>query len=860
MDRRGFLRGAGTAGALSLLPPSLVRAWARARPAGGLEQVEHVVILMQENRSLDHYYGTFPGVRGYADLNALQLPSGRSVFHQPHGDGFVLPFATELENLDGCDHSAYGGHRAVADGRWDGWIAAKGAGTMAGYRRRSLEFYHQLAAAFTVCDRNHCSFNGATDPNRLFLFTGAARNPFAIENVASTLQQQLYATPEVTRWTDSLPETAVADVFADALLGVSATSEPVVAGVSQALGLATSQLMFSNAALRTPEGRDLLREAITGLRWSTYAERLQAAGVGWRVYQEWDNYGDNSLEYFATFRAAARNALRYTDSGGGTPFRTFYSYYRALLGAPQLADGYERALRRGLDELADGERALVERGLLRAPEGQVARSFRADVEGGRLPAVSWIVLPEAQSEHPVYGPRNGQAVVRELLAAVSDNREVWDRTVVILNYDENDGFFDHVPAPVPPPGTPDEFLYGYNLGLGARVPLLVVSPWSKQQVCSELFDHTSVLRFLERVTGVEEPEISAWRRELCGDLTSVLDFASAAAPVLPAAAPAAPQPSSGAPQAVPAEQRLPQQDSGSAARVPLPYRLGARARGQRGAGTLTVTLGNRGTACTHYTVHPNAFAENFTPERFDVGAGGEVARDFPAPGGRYDYSVYGADGFQRRWAGDLCAPGGALEVDAAAAVSGSRTVEFAFANTGSAAAEFVVVANAYRADGPWRVRVPAGEARGWTLDCAGDDVGAGWYDLSVTCDVDAGFLRRARGFVETGARGRTADDAAPFDRLLLDRSMYEAGRALVVSYALAEAADGHRLAVYPDPGATVWQPPATPPLRTLPLPAGVLRAEAVLPVEGALPAGAYVLHHLNDAGRSLAHPVRFRVL
>lgn len=858
MDRRSFLRGAATAGALSLLPPSLLRAWAEAAPAGGLEQVEHVVVLMQENRSLDHYYGSLAGVRGYADLNAVQLPSGRSVFHQPDGNGYVLPFSTDLENLAGCDHSAYGGHRAAAEGRWDGWIGAKGSGSMVGYERRSLEFYHQLAEAFTICDRNHCSFNGATDPNRLFLFSGAARNPYAVENVASILQQQLYGTAEVTRWMDEQPMGAVVDLLARAMQGVAAGPEPVTRAVSQVLGVPIPQLIYTDAALRSPEGRALLEEAITGLRWSTYAERLQQAGVEWRVYQEWDNYGDNSLEYFAVFRAAARKALRYTDGGNGTPFATFYGYYQKLLADPGLAPAYERALGRGLAELSGTERALVERGLLRAPEGTVAQSFRADIEGGRLPKVSWIVLPEALSEHPVYGPRNGQAVVHDLLAALSDNRAVWDRTVVILNYDENDGYFDHVPGPIPPPDTADEFLYGYNFGLGARVPLLVVSPWSKRQVCSELFDHTSVLRFLERVTGVEEPNISTWRREMCGDLTSVLDFSSVTAPVLPAAQPHAPQSSSGAPQAVPAVQALPAQAAGSAPRVPLPYRPHAMARQK--PGMITLTMANRGTAYTHFTVHPNAFAENFTPDRFDLGPSGEVTKDFAVSGGRYDYSVYGIDGFQRRFAGDLGAPGGSLEVVATSAVTGSRTVEVTFANTGSVPAAFTVASNAYRADGPWQVAVPAGQARGWTLSIDAPDEGAGWYDLSIAVDIDPGFLRRARGFVETGARGITADDAAPFDRLLLDRSIYEAGRDLVVTYALVHPSAVHKLSVFADPGSYHAQPPSTPALCALDLPAGITRDEVVLPVAGALPSGAYVLHHLDPAGRALAHPVRFRVL
>src|SRR5262249_44442437 len=67
---------------------------------------------------------------------------------------------------------------------------------------------------------------------------------------------------------------------------------------------------------------------------------------------------------------------------------------------------------------------------------------------------------------------------------------------------------------------------GKPYGLGPRVPMYVISPWSKGGwVSSQVFDHTSVIRFLERRFGVEEPNITAWRRAVCGDLTSAFNFA-----------------------------------------------------------------------------------------------------------------------------------------------------------------------------------------------------------------------------------------------------------------------------------------------------------------------------------------------
>jgi phospholipase C len=112
---------------------------------------------------------------------------------------------------------------------------------------------------------------------------------------------------------------------------------------------------------------------------------------------------------------------------------------------------------------------------------------------------------------------------------------VWAKTVFILSYDENDGLFDHVLPPTPPAGTPGEFVDGVSptgvqgnglpTGLGFRVPCVVISPWTVGGwVNSELSDHTSQLRFLERITGVQETNITDWRRRTVGDLTSVFRF------------------------------------------------------------------------------------------------------------------------------------------------------------------------------------------------------------------------------------------------------------------------------------------------------------------------------------------------
>ena len=160
------------------------------------------------------------------------------------------------------------------------------------------------------------------------------------------------------------------------------------------------------------------------------------------------------------------------------------------------------------------------------PEGQ----FEYDAMNDRLPAVSWIIPTSYQSEHPDYMPAEGAAFVASKIDAIAANPDVWAKTAFILNYDENDGLFDHVAPPVPPEGTAHEFVNGLPIGGGFRVPCIIVSPWTAGGwVCSQPFDHTSVLQFLENFTGVRETNITDWRRKTFGDLTAAFRFSSPAA-------------------------------------------------------------------------------------------------------------------------------------------------------------------------------------------------------------------------------------------------------------------------------------------------------------------------------------------
>ncbi|MGA5135443.1 alkaline phosphatase family protein [Streptomyces olivoreticuli] len=424
MSQSRLPRGVAVGGAgLRPLPSSVRRAMAAGRtPGGSLKDVEHVVFLMQENRSFDHYFGTLSGVRGFSDPSALELSTGRSVFYQPDApnpEGYLLPFhldtrRTNAQAIPSTSHAWEVQHQAWNQGKMDQWMPAhrqvNGANApyvMGYYTREDIPFHFALAEAFTICDNYHCSVMGPTWPNRLYWLSG--------------------------------------------------TIDP---GGTQGGPVITNNYRPNF------------------YHWTTYAERLQAAGISWQVYQGQDNGSFSVFNGFKQFREAQP----------GTP--------------------------------------LYERGMRRLPDS----AFEDDARNDRLPAVSWLIPSTATSEEPDSLPAAGADYIAQKLEAIACNPMVWAKTVFILSYDENDGLFDHVPPPVPPQGTLEEFVQDLPIGAGFRVPCLIISPWTVGgRIANEAFDHTSCLRFLERWTAahgkeVEEPNISAWRRSTFGDLTSAFDF------------------------------------------------------------------------------------------------------------------------------------------------------------------------------------------------------------------------------------------------------------------------------------------------------------------------------------------------
>jgi phospholipase C len=564
--RRDFLKVAamlsGAAGVSGFLPDSIQRAFAIEPEAGSTYlDAEHIVILMQENRSFDHALGTLQGVRGFNDPRAIRQANGNSVFVQTNAAGeSYAPWRLDIRDtrvtwMGSIPHSRNSQVDAWNEGHHDGWIDAKRAYspdyahiplTMGHYTREDLPFYYELADAFTVCDQNYCSVMTSTTPNRSVFWTGTVRD-----------EQR-----------------------------------------------ADSKVFMRNDEIMSG-----------GMTWKTYPERLHEAGISWKLYQNeltnsggmsreesaWlSNFGTNVLEAFAAYNieaypgsvlamqqqiasltkqmtklqqtvaneqdpeAAARIHTRIEGdqkriekikaslaNSGEARYKQLTPQQRSLHDAAFVTNANDPHYR-SLDSIdfEDAGKPLT----MEVPKGDILHQFRQDVNEGKLPTISWLSSPEKFSDHPT-SPWYGAWYVSEVMDILTKNPEVWKKTIFILTYDENDGYFDHAPSFVaadpkrPQTGRASEGIdtgleYSYAkdelvqgvpekearsgpIGMGFRVPMIVASPWSRGGwVNSQLFDHTSTLMFLEEFVQkkhgktVREENISAWRRSISGDLTS----------------------------------------------------------------------------------------------------------------------------------------------------------------------------------------------------------------------------------------------------------------------------------------------------------------------------------------------------
>jgi phospholipase C len=473
--RNGAAMGAGLTAAGLATDPVIARALAAAAPTGSLKDIKHVVVLMQENRSFDHMFGSYRGVRGFNDMR------NRAAFTQsgyPGNGGTLQPFhiqisgglcTPDITHDWGPQHISYDGGRndkfVVAHETDDPGNESNAGSTMGYYNRSDLPFYYALADAFTICDHYHCSVIGPTDPNRLMAMSG-------------TLD----------------PAGAYGGPLVETLVGT--------------------------------------RSAKAGtFTWTTMPDQLQARGISWKHYTSpQGGVFDSVLPFFKQFQP----------------------------GAPLAAHGVVPTY---------------------------PADFVKDIQNNALPQVSWIAANVQQSEHPGFSSAQaGQVAAKAVLDALTSNPAIWAKTALFINWDENGGFFDHVAPPVAPPGTPGEYLTVPTLpaaaqgisgpiGLGFRVPMLVVSPFTRGgYVCSDTFDHTSVLRFIETRFGAEVPNLSSWRRKHTGDLTSAFSFGlppkkkapHLPTPVIPAAFGVSGCGPGSVPVTVPPNAGVPKQEAGRA--------------------------------------------------------------------------------------------------------------------------------------------------------------------------------------------------------------------------------------------------------------------------------------------------------
>lgn len=695
-ERRQFLRtvatASGAAAALTSFPPAIARALSipANHRTGTLKDVEHIVILTQENRSFDHYFGTLNGVRGFADpfpapRADTHVLKAKSVWMQPTRPGTLPPTIAPFHlntaqnfgvmRVGGTPHSWTDAQAAWDHGRMDNWPAAKENHSMGYYQERDIPFQFAMANAFTVCDAYYCASQTGTNTNRLFLWTGT-NDPLRRGNGPSTDNSH--------DWFNENP----ADDYT----------------------------------------------------WTTYPERLQQAGITWQVYQNMaDNFTDNSLAGFKVFR----------DGWFNRP-------------------GYSQQLK---------DRGISTRDLDKLKE---------DVLADKLPQVSWIVATAEGSEHPgPSSPAQGADYTARVLDALTANPAVWSKTVLFINFDENDGFFDHMPPPAAPSTTDGvnfagastvdttgeycEILNGAsplylhrNYGMGPRVPMYVLSPWSKGGfVNSQVADHTSVIRFIEARFGVMEPNISAWRRAVAGDLTSCFNFAdpedSAFFDRLPDTVALANRaralPGRTTPPA-PATVSLPVQQTGVRPARPLPYDLQATARVVPGpilnGSRVEVLFENAGRAAAVFHVYDRLNLAAI-PRRYTVEAGKQLlGRWTPALSGAYDLWILGPNGFHRHIAGNarrVAAAGQPNPEVVAKAQAQHGELSLTLTNSGPVAVTFTVTHNKYLAVPVQTVTVPARSQSTVRLPVAQS---AHWYDVSVKVMGQADWLRRLAGHVETG--------------------------------------------------------------------------------------------------------------
>lgn len=819
-SRREFIRKAaflsGGAGLLASLPLSVQKALAiNPDPGTTYENAEHIVLLMQENRSFDHCYGTLQGVRGFNDPRAIRLPNKNLIWMQTNKEGETyIPFRLDINDtkatwMSSLPHSWASMVDARNNGHCDRWLDAKKSGnkeyakmplTLGYYNREDLPFYYGLADAFTVCDHHFCSCLTGTTPNRLYYWTGTIRDQQNGDSPAN-----------------------VDNSFVD----------------------------YDSPA-----------------SWKTFPERLEENGVSWKIYQNelsvgvgfegeedsWlGNFTDNPIEWFTQYHVRflpahvaylKRRAVELTKEIDQLKLNSSEESQKKMKARAQelqyIEEGIKKFSQQNFAALPEKEQQLHKKAFvtnvndpdyhelvslkysdngtereMSIPKGDVLFQFREDVKTGQLPTVSWLVAPSNFSDHPG-APWYGAWYISEVMDILTKNPEVWKKTIFILTYDENDGYFDHVPPFVAPyPGRKETGTCSGNIdttvdyvteaqaealkgkpkdpervspvGLGYRVPFVVASPWSRGGwVNSEVFDNTSVLMFLEKFlskkTGkiIKEENISPWRRMICGDLTSVFRPYHGEKIVLPQFIEQKPfvehiynaqfkkLPSGFSPlneeevasfnQDPYTYPRMAVQEKGIRSSCALPYQLYAEGKPDNNGRRFVINLQagddifkDRSMGAPFTVYEMNAFLIR----NYAVAAGDKLEDTFDlnSDAQGYHFCIYGPNGFFREFKG---MPGQAaletnIEYDKDRKGKLSGNIILKIKNRSTVAHKVSITDNAYKMPAI-NVEIPAGHNEIKKINLKNSHH---WYDLSVKIGEGKEFENRYTGHVETGEAGLT---------------------------------------------------------------------------------------------------------
>lgn len=810
----------------NVLTPAIQRAMAIDPDLGStFLDAEHVVILMQENRSFDHAFGTLQGVRGFNDPRAVRLPNQNPVWLQTDAAGNTYaPFRLDIKDtkvtwMGSLPHSRASQVDAYNAGKHDQWLQAKKSGnkqyahlplTLGYYTREDLPFNYAMADAFTVCDQNFCSAMTSTTPNRSFFWTG-----------------------KITHETDGIPKAHIRNTD------------------------------FGHATLGWETFPELLAE--NQINWKFYQNEISCGGGFVGEERAWlANFGCNLLEFFKAYhvkfseryiknlqklvdtlpgeideiqeaspddaqaaekaRAALKNKQEVLDNARKELSKWNKESYEKL--TPEQKKLYQNAFTvnsgdpnyRQLAELTyvDGGKQRK----VTVPKGDLLYQFRKDVNEGKLPTVSWLAGPQNFSDHPS-APWYGAWYVSEILDILTKNPSVWKKTIFIVTYDENDGYFDHIPPFSIPDlkqadkgkvskgidteieqvrlaneikqGIPKTQAREAPIGLGFRVPMLIASPWSRGgNVCSEVFDHTSTLQFLETFLNkkfdkkIKSANISEWRRTICGDLTSAfmpyngaplgkipfLDRNKNVETIYNAKFKEEPKTfkalTPGEISKIKADPlSISFQEKGIRSSSALPYELYCNGNLlNRENFEISFAAGDgffgKESAGSPFTVQiPVSFAaqqnkvESGRTWSFAVKAGDKLAYQWPLEafeGNSYHLQAYGPNGFFREFIGDKKGAAIAVAFDYEKGNNGRPTgnVVITVRNESDHPQDISVTDNAYKMPnllktipGKGKMDIPVNLSKSYS-----------WYDLSVKLTNNM-FEHRFAGHVETGKTGKT---------------------------------------------------------------------------------------------------------